>query len=482
MKNERPVVCVGIPCYDKVNYQVLTDYMRFIYYCGRRLREYDFVLGIKGKTEQFRARNMIVEAALQMNSDYLFFLDDDHILDWEETPGPNTRYGIVKSLIKHLEEDETRGIVGALYYHRGGDCNPVIMKEGKDGGYYYMREDEVRGELQEVAVTGGGCMMIKKDVFLKSKSPWFEPEFECGTDVQICKRAREAGYSVWCDTSLVVGHIESQSRVVTSHNRLEINMANANHAHIVSDGITREWRENSTLLLYRQDAEEYTGKKLMQLATMALDYDAIALRQFSKYEDPKEYYASLGNEQIARQVFFHHQPTIVEQMNMILYTVNPNLAAHGLDYCCGSAPIGFELAMRGHTMDFIDVDGAPAYEFVKWRVKKRGIADRCGFKLGGRYDFVLFLDAIEHLPNWEEVLEDVISRMKDGAAFITNYFKNMDFSNPEHISMDHKAVRGFLIDRDIYPVNILVWCKNPKIGMMDKGKENADAVRNELRA
>ena len=58
LKKER--VFIGIPCYQSVAPEVLEDYMRFAFYLGRRYQEYDFFLGIKTKSEQFRARNAIV--------------------------------------------------------------------------------------------------------------------------------------------------------------------------------------------------------------------------------------------------------------------------------------------------------------------------------------------------------------------------------------------------------------------------------------
>ena len=40
-------IMIGIPCYQNVSAETLEDYMRFAYYCGRRLSEHEFVLGIK---------------------------------------------------------------------------------------------------------------------------------------------------------------------------------------------------------------------------------------------------------------------------------------------------------------------------------------------------------------------------------------------------------------------------------------------------
>src|SRR3990167_7613083 len=162
-------VVIGIPCYRDVSSETLEDYMRFAYYCGRRIPQHEFFLAIKSKSEQFRARNSIVEVSLQIGADYLLFLDDDHVIDWETTAQPNSRYGMVQKFIEHCENDPTIGIVGALYYHRGAQCRPVIMREGKDGGYYWMLDHEIKGELQEVAVQGGGCMLLRMSIFDKIK-------------------------------------------------------------------------------------------------------------------------------------------------------------------------------------------------------------------------------------------------------------------------------------------------------------------------
>jgi hypothetical protein len=131
----------------------------------------------------------------------------------------------------------------------------------------------------------------------------------------------------------------------------------------------------------------------------------------------------------------------------------------GLDYACGSAPIGYELLKKGHKMDFVDVEGAGAYDFLKWRIKKNGFSDRAGWKLAGPYNFVLLLDAIEHLEDWEWVLDNIIGRMERKAVLITNYFDNTDTINPEHISMSQQDVADFLVSKNMLPITQMLWVK-----------------------
>ena len=46
--------------------------------------DYDFELGIKTKSEQFRARNAIVEGAIGRGCDWILMIDDDMIINIEQ--------------------------------------------------------------------------------------------------------------------------------------------------------------------------------------------------------------------------------------------------------------------------------------------------------------------------------------------------------------------------------------------------------------
>jgi hypothetical protein len=218
MNEQRKSITIGIPCYSTLpSFQTLEDYMRFAFYLGRRYQEYDFFLAVRGKKEQFRARNAIVEEALRIDSDYLFMLDDDQIIDIENSGLATLRYDFLHKLIKHLEEDPEKGIVGALYYQRDDrEIHPVIMQKNKEGEYFFLTHMEIAGHLQKVDATGGGAMLIRKEVFDKIQPPWFEPEFDLGTDIQICKKVAEAGFTIWCDTSVQIGHTRIEREIVSS--------------------------------------------------------------------------------------------------------------------------------------------------------------------------------------------------------------------------------------------------------------------------
>ena len=459
-------IMIGIPCYRDVAGETLEDYMRFAFHLGRRT-EHEYVMGIKTKSEQFRARNGIVEGALQTKCDYLFFLDDDHVLDWEQTRNETSAYDIVEKLLEHMEKDKKIGVCGAVYYHRGSECRPVLMKEGKDGGFYWLRDDEITNELQEVDVQGGGCMLLRMSMFDKIKAPWFEPEFDMGTDLQICTKAKKQGFKICCDTSIQIGHVKSAREIITPKNRHRIAQENNNRSIGVEDSIDPAYRVRSATILYVIDAEEYLGVKVRDFGTLACKYDPENIKKFDK---PQDYYKSLGNEQLARQVLYHHLDQTIDEWFYWNMAINSDLDGYGADVGCGSSPIGFDLAMRGHKMDFIDLDGAGGYEFTKWRVAKRELKN-CGFKLKGPYDYVFMLDSIEHMDNWKEMIEKVAFCLKDNGVILTNYFQNVDYDNPEHINMDKESVTNHLVSLGLYPLSEMTWVKR-NLAIMDKEKTN----------
>ena len=101
----KKTVTIGIPCYQNASHETLEDYMRFAYYLGRRYPEYDFFLAIIGKKEQYRARTLIIEESIRVNSDYILMLDDDHVIDCEVSSSPAAGFEFLRTLINHLEAD-----------------------------------------------------------------------------------------------------------------------------------------------------------------------------------------------------------------------------------------------------------------------------------------------------------------------------------------------------------------------------------------
>jgi len=463
MPKDKPVIVIGIPCYGDVCPEVLQDYMRFAYYLGRRYQEYDFALAIKTKSEQFRARNAIVEAAYQVDADWLLMLDDDHIIDTEDDYKPSAKYEFLRKLLDHDKD-----IIGALYYHRGGECRPVLMRKNEHGDFVYLGDHEIEKGIQEIDVQGGGCILIKMKVFDKIAQPWFESEFDKGTDIQICTKAKQKGFGVWSDTSIEIGHIVNERGIITSKNRHQYYKSSGD----LSQKVASSRRMYNVLNQFQKDAMEYLGvkntKELMDLAEQYVEHQ----QRFGEYEDKKQYYVASGKMYFARQVLIH-EPNIDHQFGeYVLQSIHTKFPGIGIDYGCGCAPITFELARAGHIIYFIDIDGAEPYEFLKWRAKKYNLYNSYAifseWPRSGLVDYAIFLDSIEHLENWQEVLKSTFDVLKPIGAVICNFMTNVDVNNPEHIFMDKPAFMSYMTLIGFLPVNMAFFQKREDLLIQQK--------------
>ena len=441
-------ITIGIPCFQGVPFETLEDYMMFTFHLGRRYQDYEFFMAIKGKSEQFRARNAIVKQALQTDSDYILMLDDDHILNIKDSHNAGVGYEFLRKLLEHMENDPKMGICGALYCQRGGDKLPVIMQNGK-AGPHFLTPMEISGGLQEVDITGGGCMLIRREIFHKVSEPWFAPEFKFGTDIQICNKAKEAGYTVWCDTSLKIGHLKLEKELIVPQDMSPTTISpGGKQLDMIS-------KVDAYITKYLNAVCDYTGENLKELETLADTYDPLLIKNYSSLE---KYYKSHGVKQLARNCIFNCTESKVKEGVSYLEILKDAKYSYGLDYCCGSSPVGFELLRSGKDIDFVDIDGAASYEFLKWRAGRANYS--FGTSINGmNYDFVLMLDAIEHLEDWESHLTEIDDTLKSGGLFITNYFTLYDYRNPEHINMEKYKVEDFLIKRGYKFINPHVWKK-----------------------
>lgn len=131
-----------------------------------------------------------VQEALQRNPDAILFIDSD------QTFQPFA----LDSLIKHRLP-----IVGA-------SCRQRLEK-----GEYTARDkagkriDMTRQSgVIEVYSNGFPFCLIASEVFRKVPEPWFKVTFKNGwvsEDENFCHEARKAGYKIYVDTSIKIGHI-----------------------------------------------------------------------------------------------------------------------------------------------------------------------------------------------------------------------------------------------------------------------------------
>ena len=93
-----------------------------------------------------------------------------------------------------------------------------VCTDGFSGGKRTISSSTTLSSQAAVDYTGFGWTLIKKGVFEhdEMKYPWFAPKMQvfesgevqdmCGEDVSFCLDAKEAGFEIWCDPRVRVGH------------------------------------------------------------------------------------------------------------------------------------------------------------------------------------------------------------------------------------------------------------------------------------
>lgn len=201
---------IGLPAYDhKVGLRMAISLMRL----GQQVLEHGIhiqVSSICGCSVVSRARNMIAHEFLKSDCDHLLFIDSD--MNFEPD-----------SVLRLLAWNQTKPIVGGAYEAR---------KEGKvyilslDGDKEHIQMDAMGNVKARRIATG--FMMIQRQVFEKLAE--MHPEWEhkdntsdamlhsffdfkvtrdgyIGEDFLFCDRAQEAGFSVWIDPTIKLGHM-----------------------------------------------------------------------------------------------------------------------------------------------------------------------------------------------------------------------------------------------------------------------------------
>ena len=149
------------------------------------------------------SRNEIVNKTLEDPSyEYLLFLDDDMIFPPD-------------MLEKLLARDED--IVGVQAFKRREMFDPCVYKF-KDNKYH----PALINKFCEVDAIGTGILLIKTKVFQKIKFPWFETIYDekglhWSVDFMFCKKAKKAGFNIYCDPDIEIFHIGDSPLIGKSH-------------------------------------------------------------------------------------------------------------------------------------------------------------------------------------------------------------------------------------------------------------------------
>lgn len=127
-----------------------------------------------------------------MQGDWLWILGDDHVFDFD----------LLNRLLAHDVD-----IVVPLCLKRTPPYDPVVYSGQNDLDEYVGYTDLPSEGLVEVHAAGSAGMLIRRHVLDAIPDPVFEAYGGLNEDLTFCRKAREAGFTIWCDVEARLGHI-----------------------------------------------------------------------------------------------------------------------------------------------------------------------------------------------------------------------------------------------------------------------------------
>lgn len=140
------------------------------------------------------ARNDLCKMVLDGGHSHLWFMDDDHAFPPQ----------MLEKLLAH-----EKPLVTPICLTRVHPFKPVQYTEKLDGEFQYLpiplSQSDTDGLIE---IQAGGCagMLIAREVIEAIEPPWFEYA-DRSEDIIFCEKAKDAGFQLWADLSIRLGHI-----------------------------------------------------------------------------------------------------------------------------------------------------------------------------------------------------------------------------------------------------------------------------------
>lgn len=187
-------ILIAVPCMDQVP-TLFCQSLAQIQKIG------ECTLAMKPGSLIYTSRNDLATMAIQMDADFVFWLDSDMVFK------PDT----LVRMMDIMQKNDLDFLTG-LYFRRVPPYSPVLFEELSIEGVEckFKEYKKIPDGLFEVAACGFGCVLMKTDVFFDVQSKFgnmFAPIANNGEDIAFCWRARECGYKLYCDSSLICGHV-----------------------------------------------------------------------------------------------------------------------------------------------------------------------------------------------------------------------------------------------------------------------------------
>lgn len=190
-----PDVLIAIPMMSGVGIHIIEPVAKMIIHSLKRNPEMRLDVKTTYRIGLPYAHLRLAQKFLRGSYSHILFLEEDN------APPPATLCALLERKLP---------VVGALYFARDPAERPMLFKRGmSDGELTVIRQPE-QGSLVKVDTTGLGCCLIERAVFEVLGYNCFEQLGMYADDYLFFQKVREAGFSVFVDTSVVCDHLREK--------------------------------------------------------------------------------------------------------------------------------------------------------------------------------------------------------------------------------------------------------------------------------
>lgn len=187
-------ILIAIPCMDQVPALFAQSLA-----CLKKVGECQVAFQIGSLV--YTSRNELSQYAMKDGFDYVLWLDSDMTFE----------SNMLERMLEVMDKNNLDILTG-IYFRRRPPYTPVLFDkmEPNETGWDFSDFDKVPPELFEVGACGFGCVLLKTEVLLSVRLQHgylFHPMNSGGEDISFCWRARQCGYKIMCDPTIVCGHI-----------------------------------------------------------------------------------------------------------------------------------------------------------------------------------------------------------------------------------------------------------------------------------
>ena len=182
---------IGIPTLDYVNVEFMKCLMNLIIKLKNDGVQFD--LEINSGTLVYLARERIAHKAINEHYTHVLWLDSDMVFNAD--------------ILDDLMFSGKDFVTGIYQARRKGYASVIFKKISKDG---VERFEDYPNELFQIQGCGFGCVLTSVQMLSSvclHYGTCFTPLQSLGEDIAFCKRAMDLGFKLWCEPTVICGHI-----------------------------------------------------------------------------------------------------------------------------------------------------------------------------------------------------------------------------------------------------------------------------------